>query len=105
LKKRKWVNLKASEEDCEEQNVAEHVGHAVVIKFRRVMATRSRSLFCGLKPAARVEHGGGDKDSQDAAPVILGGESSNSQSALPQMHAYRLVGMFEEQRETLAQYH
>jgi hypothetical protein len=69
LKKRKWLNLKVSEKDCDKENVAEHVGHAVVIKFRRVMATRSRSLFCGLKPAARVEHGGGDKDSRDAAPV------------------------------------
>jgi hypothetical protein len=98
------VNLKASEENCDEQNAAEHVGHAVVIKFKREMASRSIPLFCGLKPAARVEHGGGDKDSRDAPPVIVGRESSNF-AICTTADAYRLAGVFEGQRETLAPHH
>jgi hypothetical protein len=38
-------------------------------------------------------------------PVIVGGESFNFASAPQQMHAYRLAGVFEAQRETLALHH
>ena len=98
------MNLKASEENCDEQNAAEHVGHAVVIKFRERWQAAGSHCFVGSSLQCALNMVEVTRILEMLPPVIVGRKSSNF-AICTTADAYRLAGVFEGQRETLAPHH